>query len=75
MQARIMMIDRTKLRREMFSKNINMVQLAALTGLSRSQIYKKISGRILFKEDEIVHLIQLFGACIFFDNILSQIEK
>lgn len=61
-------VNREKLRRELFAKDVSVTDLAKKLGITRQSFYIKLKGKRDFKEDEIVILEGIFGKGIFFDN-------
>ena len=69
------LIDRTKLRRAMFTNKFSHAKLAEESGCSRASIYNKVNGVRDFSESETVNLLKLFGSSIFFTDTCHQIDN
>lgn len=61
-------VNREKLRRELFAKDVSVTDLAKKLGITRQSFYIKLKGKRDFREDEIVVLGEIFGKGIFFDK-------
>ena len=61
-----MMVDRARLRYEMYKKKMKSKQLAEKLGIDSSSLSLKLNGKRRFSETEISTLTSLFGTVIFF---------
>lgn len=65
------MIDRIKLRTEMFKKKDTITKLANILNISRVSLSRKINSKCYFDEKEIDILTKRYGN-IFFDYVCNQ---
>lgn len=66
------LVDRVKLRSEMFVNGISTTTMCERMKISRTSFYSKMHNRVEFTESEILVIIAFFGTRVFFDLLCVQ---